>query len=177
MSRVIRFTPQKDRNGMQIGAAEGIVIVVLVIAIFAGLRYYFVTYRNTPAYALGLYLGAVKSGNPQAQYDMLDEADQRSGTLAEYKKLPIAHGYASRIENVAMSPEQPAPNNPNVVTVDATLSVRGTSKGKELYQTSGQTINDTFTLRKNSKGKWKVWISKWKRELLKVEPSPEGDPI
>lgn len=164
---------------MRIGSSEGIIFVVIVIGIFLGVRYYFNVYLKSAGYALGAFVGAVKAGNPETQFAMLDSNDQNSiGSLKNYEKqIPLGRGYATRIENFTLNEEKPNPQDPDEVTLKATLVVRGGATGKQLYQTSSQTVNDTYVLHKDSKGEWKVALSKSKLGLLEVAPTPPGDPI
>ncbi len=164
---------------MRIGGPEAIVFVMLIVGAFLGVKYYFQTYRKAPAYALGQFFSAVKTGNVDAQYALLDADDKQFfPDKQSYSKAPLAHGYSARIENVAFGNETKAAQHGDAVTIDAVISVRGTAKGKELYQQSSQTVQDSYTVRKDSNGDWKVVLSKSKLELpKKVEPSPEGDSI
>lgn len=161
---------------MRIGGPEAIVFVMMAVGLVVGGRYYFTTYRKSPAFALGQFFAAVKSGNVEAQYALLDEEDRRFFPDKQaYGKTPLAHGYSARIENVAFGNEK-AGKGADTVTLDAAITVRGTTKGKELYQQSSQSIQDSYTLRKDANGDWKVALSKSKLELPnKVEPSPPGD--
>jgi hypothetical protein len=178
MARVIRFQPQKERNGMRVGGPEMIVFAMMAIGAFFGVRYYFNTYLKSPSYALGQFIGAVKAGSPERQFELMDEKAQKVfGSARAYAKEPLARGYAARIENFTITAETPNPKNPDEITIKADLVVRGGSKGKQLYQSSSQSVKDTYTLAKNAKGEWRVVIAKSKLGLLEVEPTPPGDPI
>ncbi len=162
---------------MRIGGPEAVVFAMLAIALALGARYYFFTYRKSPAYALGQFFKAVKAGNVDAQYALLDEDDKRFyPDQKTYDKTPLAHGYSARIENVSFGNEQAGAKNGGAVIIDASISVRGTSKGKELYQQSTQSIQDSYAMRKNANGEWKVILSQSKLELPnKVEATPPGE--
>ena len=179
MARILRFRPTVDRNGMRVGGPEVIVFVVMAIGAFVGVRYYFTVHLKSAGYALGAFVGAVKAGNPEAQFDMLEANDKANvGSVKEYeKKITLGRGYATRIENFTINEELPNPKDPDEVTLKATLSVRGTASGKQLYQSSSQSVNDTYVLRKDEKGEWKVSLSKSKLGLLELPPTPPGDPI
>lgn len=179
MARIIKFRAAKDRNGMRIGGTEAVVFAMMAVALVLGGRYYFKTYRTSPAFTLGQFFAAVKSGNVEAQYALLDESDKRFyPDQKSYSKTPLAHGYSARIENVSFGNEKADVKNADMVTIDTAISVRGTTKGKELYQQSSQSIQDSYTMRKSASGEWKVVLSMSKLELPnKVEASPQGDSI
>ena len=177
MARVMGRSRAVERNGMRIQPAELLVMIVVAIAIAYAARWYFVTRKQTPAYALGEFLGAVKAGKVGEQYELLDPSDKK---LVPTKKaydaaMPLARGYTARIADFEMKEPIVDPKNPSVVRIPVKLSVR--KSGQELYQSGSDAIDDEFTLRKGKDGKWKVWIQKWKRGLAAITPSPPGDSI
>jgi hypothetical protein len=179
MSRMVGRSRQRE-SFMRIQFSEVIVLVAVVLGIGFAARWYFVIYKNSPGYALGEYLGAVKSGNVEGQYALVDNADKQSSfpTKKAYEKAaPQARGYTARISDVKIGKEQADPKKPNLATVDVSISIRGGASGQQLYQTNTQTIEDQYRMRKDSNGKWKVWLEQSKRKLLQVPPSPPGDPI
>lgn len=165
---------------MRIQFSEVIVMVAVVAGIVYGARWYFVTYRNSPGYTLGEYLGAVKSGKVEEQYALVDSADKQSTypTQKVYEReAPQSRGYTARISDVKIGKEQIDPSKPNLATIDVSISVRSAASGQQLYQTGTQTVEDQYKLRKDSNGKWKVWLAQSKQKLLEIPPSPPGDPI
>ena len=179
MSRMVGRSRPRE-SFMRIQFSEVIVMVAVVAGIIYGARWYFVTYRNSPGYLLGEYLGAVKSGNVEDQYALIDNADKEANypTRKTYERAaPQARGYTARISDVKMGKEQIDPNKPNLATLDVSISVRSSASGQQLYQSGTQTVEDQYKLRKDSNGKWKVWLSESKQKLLEIPPSPPGDPI
>lgn len=179
MAKILRFRPVKERDGMKVGGAEGIVFVIIVLGAIFGVRYYFTVYTKSPSFALGSFLVAMKAGNPEAQYNMLDAEDQNAiGSIKNYEKsIPLARGYAARIENFVISDEKPSPKDPDELTLSVALTVRGVSEGSQLYQSSSQSVKDAYVLHKDAKGEWKIVLSKSQKSILQVKPTPPGDPI
>jgi hypothetical protein len=180
MARVVgRARLQEGVSSGQKLAEYGIMLIA-VIAILAGVRYYFVVYRNSAPFALGEYLGAIKSGNVAKQYELVDAEDKQKffPTQGEYEKsAQQARGYTSRIASVSMQEPKPHPKNPNVVTIEVSTAIRSTAGGKELYQT-GETkdYQNKFYLKKDQDGRWKVWLSRSVEHMgmLQATPSPPG---
>jgi hypothetical protein len=180
MARMIIRSQPRDRDGTKMGLAEIIVSLCIVAALAWGVRYYFVVYRTSPGFVLGEYLGAVKAGNVPRQYELIDSADKKMlPTEADYEKnVQQARGYTARITNVQLSAPKPDAKNPDVATVEAAVSMRAPSQGQALYQT-GETkdYKNTFTLRKDSNGRWKVWLTKSmpQMEMLTAKPNAPGE--
>jgi ketosteroid isomerase-like protein len=178
MARIVGRTRQREGVGLGMKMSETIIMILVVVALLAGVRYYFVVYRASPGFALGEYLGAVKAGKVDAQYAMLDTEDIKNffPTQSAYEKgAKQSRGYTSRITNVTISEPKPMPKNPKIVTMEATVSMRGLSTGQALYQTGDtKDYKNTFTLRQDAKGTWKVWLSRSvdKMEMLSAEANP-----
>jgi hypothetical protein len=157
--------------------SESAVFIAVAIALVIGLRWYFVVYKNSPGVALGEFIGGIKAGNVERQYAMIDDSDKQFlPTAKDYEKLPMSHGYTERITNVSMLPEVKDLKDPDVVTIETTLGVRGAA-GKDLLQSGdATTVTDKYTLHKDKDGHWKVWLQKSPMtNLLKVQPNPPGD--
>jgi hypothetical protein len=179
MSRIVGRSRQRE-SFMRIQFSEVIVMVAVVLAIAFAARWYFVVYRNSPGYTLGEYLAAIKAGNVEEQYALIDSADKQKffPTRKLYERdAPQARGYTARISDVKIGKEQIDPKKPNIATLDVHITLRGGASGQQLYQTSSQAVDDQYKMRKDNQGKWKVWLDQSKQELLKVPPSPPGDPI
>lgn len=179
MARIVGRSRQRE-SFMRIQLSEVIVIIAVVAAIIYGARWYFITYRTSPGYTLGEYLGAIKAGNVDDQYALIDSADKQKyyPTRKSYEKdAPQARGYTARISDVKLGKEQIDPAKPHLATIGVSISIRSSASGQQLYQTGTENVEDQYMLRKDNNGKWKVWLEKSKRELLKVPPSPPGDPI
>lgn len=180
MARVVGRS--RVREGIPTGQklSEMLIIAGIGLAILAGIRYYFVVYRNSAGFALGEYFGAIKSGDVDKQYALIDAKDKQQyfPTKESYEKdAKQARGYTTRITNVQMIETPPDPKKPDIAVIDATVSVRAAAGGKELYQT-GETkdYSNHMYMRKDADGKWKVWLSKSidKMDLLKAEANPPG---
>ena len=112
----------------------------------------------------------------ERQYALIDDADkQKWPSQKDYDSVPLAHGYTERISSITVTPEVKDLKDPDVVTIDATVGVRGQA-GKDLLDNGqAQTVTDKYTLRRDKDGHWKVWLSKSAPEnLLKVTPNPPG---
>lgn len=179
MARIVGRSRQRE-SFMRIQFSEVIVIVAVAAGLIYGARWYFITYKNSPGYALGEYLGAIKAGNVDDQYALLDNADKQQfyPTRKSYERdAPQARGYTARISDVKVGKEQIDPKKPNLATIDVAISLRSAASGQQLYQTGTDNVDDQYVLRKDSNGKWKVWLERSRRALLKIPPSPPGDPI
>ncbi len=181
MAYIVKKRPVKDRNGMRVGPAEFLTMLVIVLAALAGVRYYFLVYRKSAAFVLGQYISAVKSGDSGTQYALLDDSDKRVffPTQQEYEKnAPQSQGYSSRISDVKISEEKPDPKKPDFAIVNAVVSIRGLAEGKALYQTSDvKEYPDRYLLHKSTKGDWKLILSQSAQEILKAPPNPKGMPF
>ncbi|HEV2473600.1 MAG TPA: hypothetical protein VGS41_13080 [Chthonomonadales bacterium] len=176
MARVVRRSTVSDGQ-MGVRFSELIVGALFVLAVAAGVRY-FVQYRHSAGYAVESYLGAIKAGDVPAQYALLDNQDKSDfyPTEKDYSKnAPQAHGYVERISNVQINSTKIDPSKPNIARVDATVSVRGSSQGEALYQTSSDTYTDHYVLRQDASGAWKIWLKWTKMNILKATPSPPSD--
>lgn len=179
MARVVRQPRIRERDGTKIRFSELIVIVIILAAITMAGRYYFFVYRASPGYALAEYLGAVKKGDVSQQYAMLDDEDRKRffPTEAEYEKgTPIARGYAARVSNVQVSAEKINTKTPDVATVEATVSIRGLGNGSLIQGAEATDYNNSFVLRKNGSGQWKLLLSQSAptMRMLQAPPNPPG---
>jgi hypothetical protein len=110
------------------------------------------------------FFDAVKGGDASRQYALLSIEDKQFfATEHAYESsglVHFAHGYTERIENVNAAPEIPDAKDRNIVTIKATIGVRPPSDGKQLYETNtAKSFTDTFKLRKDAGGVWKMWLS------------------
>jgi hypothetical protein len=183
MARVVgRARPQGEGAGTGMKLSEtGIFIAMGIIAVFA-IYWYFTVYKHSPGVALNEYIGAIKSGNVEKQYAMLDAADkQMLPSEKEYEeKCKQARGYTERIIGVTLGKavpdaKDPDPQHPTTVSIEATVSVRGQA-GKNLTD-NGETAQatDKYVLHRDAEGNWKVVLSKgWPKNLLLQTPNPPG---
>jgi len=177
MARVVGRTTIREGVGSGMKLSESAVFIAVAIALVIALRWYFVVYKASPGVALGEFLGGVKAGNVERQYAMIDDSDkQQVPTQKDFEKLPFVHGYTERFTNITMLPEVKDPKNADVVTISATIGVRGAAGKDLLQQGEATTVTDTYTLRKDKDGHWKVWLQKSPmKNLLAVTPNPPGD--
>lgn len=181
MGRVMGQNRIRENVGPQMKLSEAAVFVAIIAAILLAGRWYFFVYRTSPGVALGSFIGAMKAGSIEQQYALLDEEDKPFyPSQKEYdSKAPIAHGYTERISNVDLADAVPDPKNPDVVTIKATVTVRagaqGTDPGSLTKVGDSQQATDTYTLRKDKDGNWKVDLSRSDlKNLLKITPNPAG---
>lgn len=168
----------RDRPGM--GPGEVISFILLVGVLVMGVKYFF-DYRHSAGYALSDYIGAIKVGDADRQYAMIDDQDKQDyfPTLKDYTKKAIqAHGYTNRVVGVECASTVAYAGDPNAVTVKATVSIHAESSGKEIGQTAAVTpYTDDYVLRKNAQGQWRVWLGvsgdHGKLNMLKEPPTPE----
>ena len=179
MARVVSRTVVRSRDGTGMGIAEWIVVIAIGVAIYAGVRYY-INYRRGPGFALSSFLGSIKAGNVESQYALLDDSDKRNyyPTQKDYtKNCPLAYGYTERISSFTLTDPKIDPKNPTVAKVDSTESVRALAgtQSKDLLNAESQSYTDHYTLHKDSKGDWKVWLSHSTLQLTQAKPNPPGD--
>ncbi len=178
MARIVGRQRVRESSGTGLRVPEIIVFALVICGLVAGVRYYFFVYRVSPGYTLAQYFGAVKAGNVSAQYALIDDADKKQffPSEKEYEQnAPQARGYTERISGVQMSEEKPDPKKPGVALVDATVSIRQSASGKQIYQTGTDSFRDTYALRKDKNGAWKVWLERSGRKLLEAKPSAPGN--
>ena len=162
MARVIGRSRPSTEGSTSMKLSEMIVIGFIVTGLVIGGIYYWQS-RQKATYALGQFLGAVNSGRSKDQYALIDDEDKTVLTTASaYENsndVPLGLGYAERIPKFTLGAETPDPKDPNVVTIPATMQVVDAGGTKELTQLAGsKSYTDTFTLRKDKEGHWKVWL-------------------
>ncbi len=152
MARIVSRTRVREGRGVGERLTEIVVVIMLVgLSIFA-LRWYFKVYLHSPSVALGDYLGAVKAGNVQGEWDLLSQSTKSHyQTEQEYKSnWHSAQGLAGRIASFTVANIK---ENGDRAEADVALAIRKT--GQELYQASSDSYNDHYVLVKES-GDWKV---------------------
>ena len=112
MAKVMgRSRPHQEGVGTSMKMSEtGIFIVLGIIGLLA-LKFYFIDYRHSPGYVLGEYIGAIKSGNIETQYGMIDDSDKKIVTSQkQYEKAcKWASGYTERITGSNFTAPVPDP--------------------------------------------------------------------
>ena len=155
MARSIR--PARRREGRGIGEimSEYFIYVVAVIGLLLLARWYFFVHLKAPQTALLSFLGAVKSGNVDKQYDLISSsAKQAWPSQQEYdNKCPLAHGLSGRLAEYTITK---LTDSGEKAEADVTLAIRKT--GEELYQAGTDKFNDHYVLQKEG-GAWKVALN------------------
>ncbi len=185
MARVVGKVRPTSEGSSSMKFSEGIIIAMLAGVLIFGAYYYWQS-RQKATYALSQFLSAMNAGRTKDQYELLDSEDKAAfPTSSDYIKsndVPLALGYTERIPNYSMDNELPDSKDPNVISIATTMTVLAQSSGKELYQTAaGKEYKDTFKLRKDAEGHWKVWLSETFRKakghklnLMEAPPSPQS---
>jgi hypothetical protein len=162
MGRTVSRRRPATEGAYGIKFTEVIVIALVLAGIGAGVMWY-MNYRKSPSFALQNYFAAVKSGNVQAQYDLLDEDDKKNymPTKHEYAQLfKQSQGYAERVVDVNIDASPAAPTT-SEVTLNATVNILANSTGKELWQSgTSKGFTDKYVMRKAADGTWKLLLSK-----------------
>lgn len=153
MSRMVSGRP-KQREGRGLGEtlSESFIFILMGVGLVAGAYWYFMIYQKSPQVALQGYLGALNSGNIEAQFNKLSE-----NTKSKFKskddydnKVPIAHGLAARIANFSI---KNGVLSGDKWEGDVTMNVR--QKTENLLATGSDSFNDHYVLVKEATG-WKV---------------------
>lgn len=180
MARIMSKSRPAVEGSTGIKFSEIIVIAFAIAGVVIGVRAY-LDYRHGPTFALSEFVGAIKSGNVENQYALIDENDKKNHfpTRHDYARLEtISHGYTERIENTTYGPEQKSGDDR--VTIPMTNTLRATSAGKALYENGqAKSYSDKIVMRRNSDGNWRVLLSasvdsKGKLNLEQAEPSPDS---
>ncbi len=162
MAKTVRRSKPQVEGAYGIKFTEIIVIAMVLAAIGGGVRYYML-YKKSPTAALKGYFDAVKSGNVQAQYELLDDDDkaQYMPTSKDYSSHFVqSHGYTERVVDVTVDPTPVTPTTTEV-TLNATVNILGNSSGKELWQAgTSKGFTDKYVMRKDKAGLWKLVLSK-----------------
>src|SRR5687768_8695751 len=152
MARSVR--PVRRREGRGIGEimSEYFIYVVVFIGLILLARWYFFVHLKAPQTALLSFLGAVKSGNVDRQYDLVSSSTKRIWpTQRDYdRKCPISHGLSGTLADYTITKMT---DSGEKAEADVTLSIR--KAGQELYQAGADQFKDHYILFKEG-GAWKV---------------------
>jgi len=163
MARMVSRAQQREGVGTGMKVSETAIFIVLALLIVFGARWYFFIYRKSPGYALGQYISAMETGNVVAQYDLIDAKDKQSlfPTKKDYEKEKQVRGYTERISNISLAEPVLNAKNPDIVTVDATFSLKGVFASKNLMDTAAvSSVTDKYTLERDKEGAWKVALDR-----------------
>src|SRR5262245_962626 len=122
MAHIVRPARTRERYSTGLRGSELIVFVIIALGLADAARYFFTGYRNSPGFALGEYLGAIKAGNVSRQYALIDDADKRSFFPTEqvYEKgAPQARGYAARVIDVKLDAKPIDLRKPHIAVIVA----------------------------------------------------------
>ena len=180
MARVVSRSRPRSEGNTGVKFTELLVMGAILLLIAGGVRYY-IGYRHSPSFALQEYFAAVKAGDVKKQYDLLDEDDKAKymPTSKDYsQKFKQAHGYTERVTDVTIDPDT-APADATEHTLNATVDIRASGEGKELYQAgTSKGYTDKYVMRKDKDGEWKLVLSKSlnsKNSLNLLDASPTPD--
>ena len=152
MARSVR--PVRRREGRGIGEilSEYFIYIVAFIGLVLLARWYFVVHLRAPSTALLSFLGAVKSGNVDRQFDLIAASTKRMWpTQRDYdRKCPIAHGLSGTLADYTITKMT---DTGNKAEADVTLTIR--KEGQELYQAGLSQFKDHYILLKEG-GAWKI---------------------
>lgn len=155
MARTVR--PVRRREGRGIGEimSEYFIYVVIIIGLLLLARWYFFVHLRSPQTALLGFLGAVKSGNVDKQYDLITAASKQGWpTKQDYdRKCPLAHGLSGRLAEYTITK---LTDSDTKAEADVTLSIR--KQGEELYQAGTDKYKDHYVLLKEG-GEWKIALN------------------
>lgn len=167
MARSMRPTRRREGRGIGDRMSEVAVFILIGVGLVAAVRWYFFVYLSSPQNALSTFIGGIKAGKAQTQYDLLtrDEQVRWKSADAYDDKCPLGHGLAARIEgfNITMKNE-----GADKAEADVVLSVRNT--GEKIYQAGSTSFNDHYVLVKEPAG-WRVALSQSKVDSARVASS------
>ena len=176
MAKVMTRKPVRDGIGTGTKISEAAVFLAIFLSIIGGIYYYFFVYVTSPTYAFKSYMGAVEAGDGKSQYTYIDNYDKKYffPTEKKYAAMQIVNGYTDRVESVGINSEVPDASNPAYATINATLNVHSDPQGESLTSTGTyHQVQVSVIMHKNSKGHWKVLLSKSNFvALLKLTPNP-----
>src|SRR5436190_2347581 len=123
MARSIRPTRRKEGRGIGEILSEYFIYIVAVIGLLLLARWYFFVHLRSPDTALLSFLGAVKSGNVDRQFELIAASSKQAWpTRKEYEKqCPLAHGLSSRLAEYTI---EKMTDTGQRAEADVTLSVR-----------------------------------------------------
>lgn len=184
MARVVGRSRQVEEPAGGMKMSEMIVMAFLVAGIAAGGIYYWQSLQKAP-HALSSFLSAVNRGRVKEQWDLIDPEDQAALVSSEKYEVndsvPLGLGYAERIPHYRLAPEMPYPGHSDAVTIKATMDVVDGGGTKNLTDVAAShPYTDTFVMRKDKEGHWKVWLSETfknaggKLNLMQSAPSPRS---
>ena len=152
MARSVR--PVRRREGRGIGEilSEYFIYIVALVGLVLLANWYFRIHLKSPQTALLSFLGAVKSGNVDRQFDLISSSTKAQfPTKRDYdRKNPMAHGLSGRLAEYTVTKMT---DTGDKAEADVTLSIR--KEGQELYQAGADAFKDNYVLKKEG-GEWKI---------------------
>jgi hypothetical protein len=161
MARTVgRRKPIREGTGLGEHFSEIAIFIAIGIGLLLAARWYFVVYKHSPTTALIGYIGAVKSGDVDAQYALLSEGTKKAyPSKSDYgSKWKPAEGMAGHmagdftVSNMVVSGDK--------AEADVNLAVRkggGNSNGgtSGLLDVAAENYTDHYILRKEG-NEWRV---------------------
>ncbi len=166
MARMVGRPRIKEGRGIGTLISESLIFILLGAALVGAGYWYFFIYVRSPEYALGRFLGAVNSGNNEAQYRMLAESTRTRffpSDKAYDKDSPLAHGLAARIARTDIVTLRSTPDR---WEGDVRIVIRKVGE-ESLLQAGTEEYKDRYVLRREADG-WKVVLEESKLESLKA---------
>ncbi len=148
-------SPFQERRPHGEKYVEYAVFVALAIAAFFIGKWYFVVYKHSPSVALVAYVAAIKSGDTDEQYKMLDAKTRTFYTdkSTYVQKWPMSANLAGKMGDFTVSNMTESGDK---AEADVAVSVR--KGGDGLLNISSDTYSDHYILKKESDG-WKIALS------------------
>jgi hypothetical protein len=157
----------RRREGRGLGEvlSESFIFILMGVGLVAVGIWYFTVYRKSPQVALQGFLGAVNSGNPEAQYSYLAESSKKYfGSKDTYAdKYPLAYGLSARLASYNFQNES---LSGDTWKTDVQMHVRKPTS--EILNASTDNYTDHYFLQKEG-GAWKVVLEKSKIDQSKTE--------
>src|SRR5262245_1416129 len=105
MARMVSRPRRREGTGIGERLAEYSIFIIALVAIGLAARWYFVVYRHSPTYTLLQYLAAIKSGDPETQYNIISAGTKQSfSSKSNYAdKWKSAQGFRGRLTDYTIT--------------------------------------------------------------------------
>lgn len=152
MARMVGRARRRQNNGMGERFTEIIIFIAIGIGLLFAARWYFVIYKNSPSVTLVNYVGAIKSGDTDVQFNLLSMKTKKIYTDKEsyVSKWKMAEKLAGKMGDFTISNMVESGDK---AEADVALAVRKDSAS--LLNVSADSYKDHYILRKENDG-WKI---------------------
>src|SRR5439155_14633479 len=126
--------------------------ILIGAALIAAGYWYFVIHMRSPETALSKYIGAINSGNVDAQYDLLATSTKNRyypSKEAYDDKWPLSHGLSARVASTSILKKTETGDK---FEADVIMTVR--KETSDLLATGTESLTDHYVLKKQPDG-WK----------------------